>query len=256
MTAAPRTRRRGEGVRRVVAFNWPKLVLGAAAAVAAGVVAATSASPVLRALTLLTAAGTVWFLASSLVVSWWVYDRSGLHDWRWLAPLLPVARPRWALVHAGFDEAGPSLPAALGTPAAVVDLAPWLSRTSPSNVRAQRRHPAPSTIAAGRACGPTPLALPPASYDVVLLAFTAHEVRDRQQREALFEDLRRVLRPAGRVVLVEHLRDLPNLAAFGPGALHFQSRREWQRLARRSGLSTVHEVAMTSFVRGFALCPS
>lgn len=254
MTAAPRTRRRAEGVGRVVAFNWPKLVLGAAAAVAAGAVAATAASPAIRALAALTAAGTAWFLASSLVVSWWVYDRSDLHDWRWLAPLLPLPRPRWALIHAGFDEAGPSLPAALGTPTAVVDLAPWLSRTSPSNVRARRRRPAPSTVAAGR--GSTPLPLPAASYDLVLLAFSAHEVRDRQQREALFEDLRRVLRPAGRVVLVEHLRDLPNLAAFGPGALHFQSRREWQRLARRSGLSTVNEVAMTSFVRGFALCPS
>ena len=254
MTGAPQARRRAEGVRRVVAFNWPKLVFGAAAAVAAGAVAATTASPVLRGLATLTATGTAWFLASSLVVSWWVYDRSELHDWRWLAPLLPAARPRWALVHAGFDEAGPSLPAALGTPAAVVDLAPWLSRTSPSNVRAQRRHPAPSTLAAGG--GSTPLPLPAASCDVVLLAFSAHEVRDRQQRETLFEDLRRVLRPAGRVVLVEHLRDLPNLAAFGPGALHFQSRREWQRLARRSGLSIVHEVTMTSFVRGFALCPS
>jgi SAM-dependent methyltransferase len=244
-----------EGVRRVVAFNWPKLVFGAAFAAAAAAVAVTATSTPTQALAALAAGGTAYFLVASLAASWWVYDRSQLHDWRWLAPLVPEPEGRWALVHAGFDEAGPSLPAALGPPAAVVDLTPWLHRTSPSNARAQRRHPAPpSTLmsAAGRGALP----LPAASFDVLLLAFSAHEVRDRQQREALFEDLRRVLRPAGRVILVEHLRDVPNLAAFGPGALHFQSRREWLRLARRSGLSTVHEVTMTSFVRGFALCPS
>ena len=242
------------GVRRVIAFNWPKLLLGAAAAAGAAAVAATATARPAQALAAVAAAGTAWFLVASLGVSWWVYDRSGIHDWTWLAPLLPRARPRWALVHAGFDEAGPSLPSALGPPAAAVDLTPWLRRTSPSNARAQRRHPATSTMLAGR--GATVLPLPAASCDVLLLAFSAHEVRDRHQREALFADLRRVVRPGGRVVLVEHLRDLPNLAAFGPGALHFRSRREWQRLARRSGLSTVHEVAMTSFVRGFALCPS
>ena len=248
------TRPPTEGVRKVMAFNWPKLVLGAAFTLGAAGVSTIATSPMMQAGAALAAAGTAWFLVASLAVSWWVYDRSDLHDWRWLAPLLPNVRPCWAMVHAGFDETGPSLPAALGPPTAIVDLTPWLHRTSPSNARAQRRHPAPSTVSSAE--GVTALPLPAASCDVLLLAFAAHEVRDREQREALFDDLRRVLRPAGRVVLVEHLRDLPNFAAFGPAALHFQSRREWQRLAGRSGLSTVHEVAMTSFVRGFALCPS
>lgn len=81
-------------------------------------------------------------------------------------------------------------------------------------------------------------------------------MRDAQQREALFDELRRVLKPSGRVILVEHIRDLPNIAAFGPGAWHFQTRREWMRLAALAGFSTVQEITKTAFVRGFALCPS
>jgi hypothetical protein len=94
------------------------------------------------------------------------------------------------------------------------------------------------------------------SCDAVVVVFAAHEVRDRRAREALFLDLRRVVKASGRVVLVEHLRDRANLAAFGPGAWHFQTRSEWLRLAARSGFGAVEEAHMTTFVRGLSLCPS
>lgn len=240
------------GVRRIVAFNWPKLAAGGAVLAGAIALARTAGSAPVAAAALLVAAGTGYFLVACLAVSWWVYDRSDLHGWRWLDPLLPAELHHWALVHAGFDEAGPALPQALGDPIAVVDLTPRLGRTSASLRRARRRHPAPSTAAAGAALLP----MAASSCDGVLLVFAAHEVRGRRQREELFEELRRVVRPTGHVVLVEHLLDLPNLVAFGPGAFHFQTRREWERLARRSGFSTVREVTKTSFVRGLALCPS
>ena len=245
-------RSRADGVKRIIAFNWPKLVLAAGVTAAALGVRQVAAAPVIDVLAGLTAAATTYFLVASLIVSWWVYDRSDLHGWGWLVPLLPTPLSRWALVHAGFDETGPSLPMALGAPEAVVDLTPWLHGSSPSHRRARRRYPATSTAVAGA----TALPMATSSCDGILLIFSAHEVRDRQQREELFDELHRVLRPAGRIVLVEHLRDLPNLVAFGPGALHFQTRREWERLARGAGFTTVQEVAKTSFVRGFALCPS
>src|SRR5207244_4518846 len=63
-------------------------------------------------------------------------------------------------------------------------------------------------------CHPTSLALADASCDAVVVAFTAHEIRDRRAREAFFAELRRVLVPGGRIVLVEHLRDFMNMLAF------------------------------------------
>lgn len=241
------------GVRRIIAFNWPKLGAALAAVVAAAAVRmVVTTAPAVDLALLLTAAGVASFVVSSLAVSWWVYDRSDLHDWHWLRPLLPADMRRWVLVHAGFDEAGPALADVVGPAEAVVDMSPGLRRTSASLRRARRRHPAGGTAVAD-ACE---LPLPSSTYDGVLVVFAAHEVRDRRQRELLFDEIRRVLVPGGHLVLVEHLRDPANLAAFGAGALHFQSRHEWMRLAARSRFSVRHEVAKTSFIRGFALCPS
>ncbi|TMK88356.1 MAG: methyltransferase domain-containing protein [Actinobacteria bacterium] len=242
---------RTQGLRRIISFNWPKFVAAVAFIIPAGLIVRTKgAGSVLGGLALTGAILCTYFVIASLTVSWWVYDRSGLHRWTWLQPLLPVGTTRWALVHAGFDEGGPLLPEVLGSPATVVDLSPGLRHTSPSLRRARRRHPASSTVIAD---GPR-LPIADESLDAVLLVFAAHEVRDRSQREALFEQLRRTLRGDGRVILVEHLRDATNIAAFGAGALHFQTRREWRRVAKLAGFAAVREIRETRFVRGIAPC--
>src|SRR5262249_40148549 len=102
-------------------------------------------------------------------------------------------------------------------------------------------------------CDPTALALGDAACDAVVVAFTAHEIRDRATREAFFDELRRSLRPGGKVLLVEHLRDLANFAAFGPGYLHFVSRREWLRVAAHAGLAAAGETRITPFVMALTL---
>jgi SAM-dependent methyltransferase len=234
---------------QIVAFNWPKLA-GAVLAVAAALVVTGLARGMVAAVGGVVAGGLSWFLGASLAVSWWVYDRSDLQDWRWLRPMLAGAGS-WASVHAGFDDAGPALPAALGAPAAVVDMSPMLGRVSPSLRRARRLHPA---AGAGR-LAVDGLPLGTSSMDAVVLVFSAHEVRERRRREALFSELRRVVRPGGRVVLVEHLRDAVNVAAFGLGAWHFRTRASWVAVGRRCGLRLEDEAAMTAFVRALVLCP-
>lgn len=242
------------GVRRVMLFNWPKLVATLALTVGLILVGRGTDSRLVRSAAVVGALAPAYFLVASLVASWWVYDRSDLLTWRWLERLLPDEPHRWALVHAGYDEAGPALTDALGDPCAIVDVSPRLGRISPSLHRARRRHPAGSTVVADADADTPLLPIAPTSCDGVLLVFAAHEVRDRGQREELFDELQRVLAPAGRVVVVEHLRDRSNLAVFGLGAFHFQSRREWQHLAGRSGFDVAEEVTKTAFVRGFALC--
>jgi hypothetical protein len=53
---------------------------------------------------------------------------------------------------------------------------------------------------------------------------------------------------AGRVVIVEHLRDLANFAAFGPGFVHFHSLATWRRAWESAALRLADE-----FVRVFVL---
>src|SRR5207244_471793 len=99
------------------------------------------------------------------------------------------------------------------------------------------------------------LPLETASADLVTAIFVAHELRQAASKEAFFREARRVLRPGGRLLLVEHLRDGWNLAAFGPGAFHFFSRHEWLRVAGATGFQLGEEfsrqvlVAALGFLR-------
>jgi SAM-dependent methyltransferase len=92
--------------------------------------------------------------------------------------------------------------------------------------------------------------------ELVAVTLAAHEIRDGQKRERFFQELRRIVAPTGRVVVVEHLRDVAAALAFGPGIMHFFPRSEWLRLGSHAGLKLDRERAITPFVRVFVYrCP-
>ena len=53
--------------------------------------------------------------------------------------------------------------------------------------------------------------------------------------------------------MVEHLRDFPNFAAYGPGFTHFHSLRTWHTDTAATGLAIEREFHLTPFVRVFLL---
>ena len=103
------------GVRQIVRFNWP-FYAGATAAVILTVLAIgrlplnASARAVLYAATALPA---LW-IASSLIASWIVYDRSPLMRWEWIDQALGFTPDAWINIHAGLDESTMALRALLG----------------------------------------------------------------------------------------------------------------------------------------------
>ncbi len=240
---------RPSGVREVLAYNWPLYTAGGLTAAAGPVLAGRL--PRLPAAAVragaLTAAG---LLAAATVATWWVYDHSELHSFDWLPELLPAGPGAHLVVSAGLDEA--ARPIAARHPHAaqtVVDLYDPVLMTEGSIRRARRRvPPAPGTVPA------TPGRLPVATgtLDTVFAVFAAHELRHRADREALFAEISRVLRPGGTLLLVEHLRDAANTAVYGPGALHFLPRREWLRLAALAGLSRTGERRIAGLVTALA----
>jgi SAM-dependent methyltransferase len=192
------------------------------------------------------AAGAIYWSAASLVACWWIYDRSGLRRWTWIARELSRPPQRWAVLHAGLDEASESIalsyPRGHGTVVDFFDPAAMPGRS----IRRARKADASSSPARG----PT-AALPFADreLDAAFIIFAAHEVRRRADRVRLFREVHRVLRAGGKLVVVEHVRDGANFLAFGPGFLHFLRRGEWLRVARESGLLAVRDYRFTPFVR-------
>ncbi len=247
-----RHRKRFQGLFQVLGFNrW--FYLTAAIVLAAGV-PALALFPLnlwLRAALIAGLGLTAYWAVMSLAVSHWVYDRSGICEWEWIPEALAAFPSRWANIHAGFDESSPALhwlfPDARGVTLDIFDPAEMTERS----VAVAR--------SAGNTTGATMLAdfrnLPLATgeLDAVFLLFAAHEIRRSDSRLKFFNELRRVLKPGGRAIVVEHLRDWRNFVAFGPGFAHFHSRQTWLDAAGAAGLQVVRELCFTPFVRVFVL---
>ncbi|MFJ9607976.1 class I SAM-dependent methyltransferase [Kitasatospora sp. NPDC101176] len=248
MTAAPPARR-PSGVREVIRYNWPLYTAGVLTA-AGGWAAARHLPGPAAALARAGAATAAAHLLISTLATWCVYDRSELHTYDWLPALLPDGPGTHLVVSAGLDEV--SRPIAARHPAAhqrVADLYdPAL--TTEGSIRRARRHvpPAPGTVPA------RPGELPAAtdSLDTVFAVFAAHELRRPADRRALFAEVARALRPGGTLLLVEHLRDAANIAAYGPGAWHFLPRSVWLGHAAEAGLRPAAERRIAGLVAAVA----
>jgi SAM-dependent methyltransferase len=174
---------------------------------------------------------------------------SPLTQWNWLVQFVPPEpAPACVLnIHSGFDDTtvrlGELLPQAT---VVAVDLYDPRRMTEPSIHRARRAMlPQTGTLAGA----PDALPVDDGTAESAMLLLAAHELREPAEREALFAELRRVLRPGGRVILAEHARDAWNFLAFGPGFMHFLLYAEWLRLGRGADLRLVGEGRVTPFVR-------
>lgn len=238
-----------QGAIQILRYNWGYYALTAAGALlAVGFAALLPGSALLRVLLIAGAVTAALWAAGSLAVSHYIYDRSPLYRWQWVATLLLCPPARWLSLHAGLEESSAALrglfPAAQGV---VLDIYDPTAMTEISIARARRLSAAsPATRADFRR-----LPLPEGAFDAAFVLFTAHELREQPARQSFFRELRRVLQADGRLLLVEHLRDFRNFLAFGPGAFHFYSRSEWVRLATQCGFGIERELSMTPFVRVF-----
>ena len=247
---APGVRREAfQGVRQIVMFNWPLYALAMAALASTSFVIQRVPDGWAGRNVLCAGAGLASFwIAASLAVSWFVYDRSPLMTGRWIPGALGIRPRTWLNLHAGLDEWTPALRALLpeshGRTLDIFDQ----GAMSESSISRARRDAQRSEHADFRH-------LPAASgaVDAVFLVFCAHELRAHAARCELFGEVSRVLACGGRVIVVEQLRDWRSFLAFGPGFLHFHSDGAWRRCFAHARLPIVVESSVTPFVRVFVL---
>jgi hypothetical protein len=246
------TQGRFAGVFKIVRFNVQFYIFSAVSLAGVGLlIASKKLPPWLELVVLFGGAIVAFWTLSSLLVSWYVYDHAGVTRWRWLPPRIATSPHRWANIHAGLDESTSALRQLFpGTEGSAVDIYDSGEMTEPSIARARRIRPSAEPFRRGKYDA---LPLPENGCDAVFLLFAAHELRVAEHRTHLFRETTRVLREEGCVVLVEHLRDWKNFLAFGPGFLHFHSRRNWLRTIRDAGLVVEQEGPVTPFVECFVL---
>ncbi len=243
-------RRPLQGVGNILRFNWHFYLAAGAGALALAVASAwLEGTP--RLITVGVAALLGGTTLVSLLVSCYVYDLSGLYRLQWLPPVAAGPGAEMANIHAGFDETSALLraryPEATWT---VMDFYDPARHTEVSIRRARRAHPpSPEDVRVDTSALP----LSSSALDAVFVVLAAHEIRDAGERRAFFAELHRVIKPGGRVIVVEHLRDWRNFVAYTVGAFHFIGRRAWLEAFEHARLRVAETLAPNLFMTCFVL---
>ncbi len=239
-----------QGVVQILQFNWRMYAATTAALVGCWIAAVLLPATGRIALLIASAPAALW-LATSLAVSHYVYDRFPLYDLRWLECALVRTPRRWLNVHSGWDETSELLDSVFpGADGQTADIFDAQVMTEPSIRQAHRLNRGTMKAKPARYDA---LPFEAGTFDAAFAIFAAHELRRHDQRVQLFREIARILAAGGEFVLIEHARDWRNFLAFGPGFLHFFSPRAWRSVARGAGLIVRTEFRMTPFVRVYLL---
>lgn len=239
-----------QGVGNIIKFNWHFYVIAALLLL----IVALAKPFIPTAFCLLADVVMVSVLLStllSLAVSFYVYDCSNLYTFDWLD--LPRMLPNAQIVniHAGFDETSRAIaqkyPQASLT---VLDFYDEAQHTEISIKRARNAYPPyPNTVGIST----TQVPLKPNATDYILVLLSAHEIRNREERIVFLGALQQSLKLNGKIIVVEHLRDIPNFIAYNIGFLHFLSYNEWRRTFLSAGLCVEKVSHITPFITVFTL---
>lgn len=188
----------------------------------------------------------IFSVFSSLVISAYVYDISGFYKLNWLDEIKLPEDGKMVNIHAGFDEISGMLQYKFPKAELIIyDFYDPIKHTEVSIKRARQAY----QIAKGtKQVSTTNLPLKNGEADTVFAIFAAHEIRNEAERNIFFTELKRIVKPNGKIILVEHLRDLPNLLAYNIGFLHFVSKASWYRTFNKVDLRVSKVLKHTPFV--------
>ena len=187
----------------------------------------------------------------SLLITYIVYDYSNLYTLNYLNFLNIKPTDSLVNINAGFDEFSFIISDKFKTKNLIVfDFYNPDEHTEISIERARKVSKIyPNTILIET----SKLPLKENSIDFIFLFFAAHEIRNLQERIVFFQEIEKSLKHNGKVIVVEHLRNLQNFIAYTIGFFHFLPKKEWRKTFLSSDLIIKTETKMTPFVSVFIL---
>lgn len=193
----------------------------------------------------------IYGLTMPLFVSAYVYDFSGFYTFDWLNKIkIEDAKDKFNLnINAGFDETSYIIESILPeSKLQVYDFYNAKQHTEPAIVRARKVslvYPNTQQINSNL------IPLPDNSVDNIFLLSAIHEIRKHDEKVQFLKECRRVCKPNGNVIMVEHLRDFPNFVAFTIGFTHFFSNNAWKKGFEEAGFTSFKETKFTPFMSIF-----
>ncbi|NJN93693.1 MAG: class I SAM-dependent methyltransferase [Anaerolineales bacterium] len=194
----------------------------------------------------ISSAGVMSLCLSILVTSYLVYDRGQQHEYDRLAELGQVDQANVIVDITCGKLRGTRglLPRFKGGHYFLIDI--YNAEKMPDSALRRARELEPPLQAERRIYqrpGQThSLPLPHNWADIIYCSFSLHELHHAADRDALFAEFARVLKPGGRLLIAEHGRDWFNFAAFGPGVFSYFSPTMWQKHLTKAGLTVqTHE---------------
>ena len=243
-----RIRKPFQGVFNIIRFNWHFYVMALTLIIILFSAAHYFGKPIqifVYSVGILIALSTI----VSLLVSFYIYDLSGLHDLKWI--ISTGAEYLIVNVNAGFDETTVLLKDKFkGTEIIALDFYDPIKHTEISIKRARKAYPSATET---KQVITNNLPLADNSADKIFIIFSAHEIRNNEERSLFFKELRRVIKPDGQIYLMEHLRDTVNFLAYNIGFLHFYSKNTWLKTFKDAKLIIKQEIKITQFISTFIL---
>jgi SAM-dependent methyltransferase len=242
-------RKKFQGVINILSFNRHFYVLGFAilAAVLTLKIVGWFTNPYASVVLLLLLYG----LLVPLLVSTYVYDFSNYYtlDWVKETEQLNGYNKRILNIHSGFDETSYLIKQKFPKPELLVfDFYDPSKHTEKSIARARKiSNVYPNTLT----INPSNLPLDNKSVDVIFVLLAAHEIRIHKEKVDFFKECKRVLKEDGKLIMVEHLRDLPNFLAFTIGFTHFFSKKVWASSLYDAGFTKFSVKKLTAFITIF-----
>jgi hypothetical protein len=243
-------RRSYQGVINIIRFNWHLYVMAALFVIALFTIAILFEKTMFWLCNLL-AIAVFASTVISLFVSYLVYDRSDLYDFHWLRLFNQSETLSIVNIHAGFDETSLNLKKHFPMASLqVFDFYNSEKHTEISIERARKAYP-PFKGTIKITTSRLPVAI--GSVNIIFNIFALHEVRDRNERIQFLEEQVTALANDGKIVVVEHLRDMINFSAYNIGFFHFLPEKEWLGNFRQAGLVIENRFRVTPFITVFIL---
>jgi SAM-dependent methyltransferase len=239
-----------QGILNIIRFNWHFYVIALLLIVAMFFVLKFLPRPLqITAIIILSLA--IAGITISLIVSFYIYDYSGLYSLNWLDKLPIGSDKQLVNINAGFDETSPVIQEKYpGCNLLVFDFYDRSKHTEISIERARKAYPAyPGT----KPINTYDIPLKANSIDYIFLVFSAHEIRNDDERAEFFRQLGNALKKDGKIIVTEHQRDINNFIAYNIGFFHFFSSGTWKQTFTNAGLFIESAFKVTPFISTFVL---